>query len=116
IIFLFNYKDDIPEDFYERLKINVELNERLGTKIFSFPMKYIPVTHKDRKFVGKHWNPRYLRGIQCILNATHGVVGPKRKFIEAAFGKNINEFKKLLLMPDDYIIYREEHRFNGAGE
>ena len=69
---------------------------------------------KDRKFVGENWNPRYLRSIQCILNATHGVVGPKRKFFEAAFGKNIKEFKKLLLMPDDYIIYREEHKKNGA--
>lgn len=112
---MYNY-EDTPEDFYERLKINVELNERLGTKIFSFPMKYIPVINKDRKFTGKHWNPRYLRGIQCILNATHGVVGPKRKFFEAAFGKNLKEFKKLLLMPDDYIIYREKFKNNGADE
>lgn len=112
---LYNY-DDTPEDFYERLRINVELNKRLGTQIFSFPMKYIPVMYKDRKFVGKHWNPRYLRSIQCILHATHGVVGPKRKFFEAAFGKNLREFKKLLLMPDDYIIYREDHKHNGANE
>ncbi len=112
---LYNY-DDTPEDFYERLRINIELNERLGTRIFSFPMKYIPVTGKNRKFVGKHWNPRYLRGIQCILHATHGVVGAKRKFFEAAFGKNVEEFKKLLLMPDNYIIYREKHKRNGASD
>ena len=112
---MYNY-EDTPEDFYERLKINVELNERLGTKIFSFPMKYIPVTNKDRKFKGEHWNPRYLRSIQCILNATHGVVGPKRKFFEAAFGRNLKEFKKLLLMPDDYIIYREKYKNNGAAD
>lgn len=61
-------------------------------------------------------NIRNLRGIQCILNATHGVVGPKRKFFEAAFGKNIKEFMKLLLMPDDYIIYREDHENNGAAD
>lgn len=112
---LYNY-DDTPEDLYERLRINVELNERLGIQIFSFPMKYIPVTHKDRKFVGEHWNPRYLRSIQCIIHATHGVVGPKRKFFEAAFGKNLREFRKLLLMPDDYIIYRENHKHNGAND
>ncbi len=110
---LYNY-NDTPQDFYDRLKINVELNERLGTKIFSFPMKYIPVNNKDRKYVGKHWNPRYLRGIQCILNATHGVVSPRKIFFEAAFGKNAEEFKKLLLMPDNYIIYREKHKNNGA--
>lgn len=110
---LYNYKDT-PEDFYDRLKINTDLNERLGTKIFSFPMKYIPVNNKDRIFVGENWNKRYLRGIQCILNATHGVVSPKRIFFEAAFGRNHEEFKKLLLMPDRYIIYREHHKNNGA--
>jgi len=101
---LYNY-DDRPEDLYERLRINVELNERLGTQIFSFPMKYIPVTNKDRRFIGKNWTPRYLRSIQCILNATHGVVGPKRKFFEAAFGKDLKTAKKLLPLPDDYITY-----------
>lgn len=120
---LFNY-DDTPHDFYERLKINVKLNEEFEkngdeTRIWSFPMKYTPVLgehSKDRKFIGENWNPRYLRSIQCILNATHGVVGPKRKFFEAAFGKNLREFKKLLLMPDDYIIYREDHKNNGAAD
>jgi len=112
---LYNY-NDTPDDFYERLKINIELNERLGTKIFSFPMKYVPVFNKDRKYVGKHWNLRYLRGVQCILNATHGVVSPKRMFFQYAFGKNQEEFKKLLLMPDHYIMFREAHKNNGAKE
>jgi hypothetical protein len=72
--------------------------------------------NKDRKYTGKYWNPRYLRGIQCILNATHGVVSPKRKFFEAAFGRSVKEFMKLILMPDDYIIYREDHKHDGAAE
>lgn len=112
---LYNF-NDTPEDFYNRLKINVKLNEKLGTQIFSFPMKYIPVTNKDRKYSGKHWNARYIRSIQCILNATHGVVGPKKGFFEAAFGRNLKEFKKLLLMPDDYILYREKYKNNGAAD
>ncbi len=113
---LYNYNDR-PEDLYNRLKINVELNERLGTQIFSFPMKYIPVNEKSRKtYIGKYWNPKYLRAIQCILNATHGIVGPKKDFFYAAFGKNLEEFKKLLLMPEDYIIYREYHKYNGAAD
>jgi hypothetical protein len=57
-----------------------------------------------------------LRSIQCILQATHGVVGPKREFFEAAFGKNIKEFRKLLIMPDQYIIYRTDYKNNGAKE
>ena len=112
---LYNY-EDTPEDFYERLRINVELNERLGTQIYSFPMKYIPVTNKDRNFVGKHWTPKYLRSIQCILQATHGVVSPRKEFFEAAFGRSVKEFKKLLIMPAHYIIYREHHKNNGTAE
>ena len=113
---LYNYINDTPEDLYSRLKINVELNERLGTHIFSFPMKYVPVDSKDRKFVGNNWTPKHLRSIQCILNVTHGLVGPKIKFFEAAFGKNLIDFKKLILMPDNYIIYRKKHKNNGATE
>jgi hypothetical protein len=108
---LYNY-NDTPKDFFERLKINIDLNKRLGTKIFSFPMKYIPVTNKDRMYIGTHWNPRFLRGIQCILHVTHGVVSPNKSFFEAAFGKNISEFKKILLMPDLYIMYRESKMKN----
>jgi len=110
---LYNY-NDTPEEFYERLRINVELNEKLGTQIYSFPMKYIPVASKDRNFVGKHWTPKYLRSIQCILQATHGVVSPRREFFEAAFGESIKEFKRLLIMPADYIMYREDYKNNGT--
>jgi radical SAM superfamily enzyme YgiQ (UPF0313 family) len=106
---LYNY-NDTPRDFYERIKINIDLNKRLGTKIFSFPMKYIPITHKNRTYIGEHWNPRYLRGIQCILHVTHGVVSPNKPFFEAAFGKSFSEFEKILLMPDSYIMYRESEK------
>lgn len=110
---LFNFTDK-PEHFYERLRINVELNETIGTKIYSFPMRYIPVMSKDRAYVGIHWNRQMLRGIQCILLATMGKVGPRMDFFEAAFGKSFEEFKKIVLMPDEYIIYRREHENNGA--
>jgi hypothetical protein len=112
---LFNY-NDTPDDFYERLKINIRLNEEfldqgLDTQVWSFPMKYTPVIGEealDRKYIGKNWNRKYLRGIQCILLATHGVVGPKRSFFEKAFGKDCDEFKTILLLPEDYIISRKD--------
>ena len=112
---LYNFKDT-PEELYERLRINVELNIRLGTKIYSFPMKYVPTTASDRSFVGEYWNPKYLRSIQCILNATHGLVGTRLEFFNAAFGKNIREYNKLLLLPEKYIIYRNNHSDNGSLE
>lgn len=111
---LFNYQDRV-EDFYKRAEINVMLNEVLGTKIFSFPMKYSPiigVNNKDRKYVGLYWTKKELRGIQCILAATHGVIGPREKYFRHAFGKNIEEFKCLLLAPENYIIYRDINKDN----
>lgn len=113
---LFNFRNDTPEDFYKRLKINIDLNEALGTHIYSFPMKYIPVTAKDRSFIGRYWNWRYIRGVQCILNATHGVVGPKKDFFLKAFGKNVTEFKRIITMPEEYILNRATHEMNGAQE
>jgi hypothetical protein len=117
---LFNFKDT-PEDFYERLKINIELNEEFSKKgykcqIWSFPMKYSPIAgafSKNRKYVGEHWNKKYLRGMQCILIATRGVVGHKRQFFEKAFGKDVKEFMEILTLPENYIIYRSSHSDNG---
>jgi len=103
---LFNY-DDTSEDFYERLRINIELNEELGLSIFSFPMKFVPLN--DRKYIDtSHWTKTQLRGIQCILHATHGVVGPKRAFFEKAFGKGVAEFKYIIEQPEEHIFHREK--------
>jgi len=117
---LFNYKDT-PEDFYRRLEINIELNEEfqkkgLNTRIHSFPMKYVPVSGPHsitRRNVGPNWNKRYLRSIQCILGVTHGVVSPRKDFFHAAFGKDVNEFKEILFLPDEYILYRRKNESNG---
>ena len=103
------------------MKINIELNEEFEkngyqSRIWSFPMKYAPIKgeyRKNRKYVGKKWNKKYLRGMQCVLLATHGVIGPKRKFFEKAFGNDLYEFKKILSLPESYIIYRNEHKENG---
>lgn len=112
---LYNYTDT-PADFYERLRINCELNEELGTKIYSFPMKYIPLTSKDRSYVGPNWNRKLIRGVQCVLLATRGMVSPRLEFFEAAFGRSPQEFLEIALMPDDYIIHRRYHENNGAAD
>ena len=103
----FNYKDT-PEDFYERLRINIELNEKLGLSIFSFPMKFVPLNAKNRKHISSNWTKRQLRGIQCILHATHGVVGPRRPFFEKAFGRDVNEFKFIIEQSEECIFYRDK--------
>lgn len=110
---LYNYNDK-PEDFHERLRINVELNKELGTKIYSFPMKYIPLDAKDRKYIGKYWNKKLLRGVQCILLATMGKVGLNKDFFEAAFGRDASEFIEIAMMPEKYIINRKKYKDNEA--
>jgi len=109
---LYNYHDS-PEDFYRRLEINAELNEELGIRISGFPMRYIPITDLKRGYVAPKWNWRWLRGIQCVLQATHGLVSPNPIFMRAAFGKNRDEFFRILSMPDRYIIYREHYKSTG---
>jgi hypothetical protein len=112
---LYNFKDS-PEELYNRLKLNVDLGEELDIHIFSFPMKYIPLfgeEAKDRKYIGKKWNRKYIRAVQSVLNVTKGIVAPGRSFFEEAFGKDLNEFQEILHMPETLIIYR--HFFRDLG-
>lgn len=110
---LFNHKDT-PKSFYTRLKHNIALNETISSKITSFPMKYIPLNAKDRTFISKNWNKRFIRGIQCILLPTRGVVSPNPSFFYAAFGHDYKEFIKIISMPEHYIIKRKHYQCNGA--
>ncbi|MCY3614855.1 MAG: radical SAM protein [Bacteroidetes bacterium] len=110
---LYNFMDS-PKDLYERMKINIELNERLGIRIWSFPMRYLPVTMKDRSHIGKHWNRYYLRSFQVVLQATHGVVSGSTKFFFRAFGGSLEEFEKLLALPHAFIFHRNFYE-NGKG-
>lgn len=106
---LYNFEDR-PVELYLRLKLNVDLCEELGASIYSFPMKYHPIEDPEyfdnRDFVGKHWNRKFIRTIQAILNSTKGKVGRGHDFFCKAFGANEQEYFKLLYMPEAMIIYR----------
>jgi hypothetical protein len=102
---LYNFHDT-PEDLYERMALNIDLNRVLGTKIFSFPMRYQPTDLKDRSHVGDHWNAYYLRSMQIILQATHGIVSGSPDFFRRAFGASPREFEMLLSRPEKYIFNR----------
>ena len=111
---LYNFKDK-PFELYARMKLNIDLNEELGLKIWSFPMRYQPVTFKDRSFIGDHWNNYYLRSFQIILQATHGVVGHSSSFFEFAFGKNTDDFLQILSLPHRFIFNRRHYQ-DGDGQ
>ncbi len=111
---LYNFHDK-PGELYERLRINVDLCEELKVSIYSFPMKYHPIRKTDdmkedfshnRDYIGEYWNRKYIRAIQAILNSTKGKIGRGKSYFEKAFGENLDEFHKLLEMPETMIIYR----------
>lgn len=111
---LYNFVDK-PLDLYQRLRINVELCDELNVNIYSFPMKYHPIRKgkydaedlsHNRDYIGKHWNRKYIRAIQAILNSTKGKVGKGITFFLEAFGNDETEYMELLEMPETFILYR----------
>ncbi len=112
---LYNY-NDTPSDLYNRLKITIDINDKYGAKIFSFPMKFIPLSARDRSFIGQHWSKRQVRAIQLIINVTKGIVSPRRDFFEHAFGHDEGEYQRILLMPQNYILHRVKHEGDGSIE
>ena len=102
---LYNFHDS-PTDLYQRMRINIDLNEELNIRIFSFPMRFQPTDMKDRSYVGEKWNRYFLRSMQIILQATHGVVSGAPQFFKRAFGENESEFEALLLRPHHFIFNR----------
>lgn len=110
---LFNYKDK-PEDLYERLRVNIKLNEELGIQIFSFPMKYSPINETDRTYIGANWCKKSIRAISAILQVTKGVVAAGSSFFYKAFGNNLREYHEILAMPRELIMFRSYFEENGT--
>ena len=108
---LYNFNDK-PEELYYRMKINVELCEELDVSINSFPMKYHPIDDpkffRNRDYIGVHWNKKFIRAVQAVLNATKGSIGRGMSFFYEAFGKNLDEYYRILWMPEPFIINRME--------
>src|SRR3984957_10904549 len=103
---LYNFHDS-PADLFERMRLNVALNEELGIRIWSFPMRFQPTDRKDRTYVGEKWSRYQLRSMQLILQATHGVVSGQPSFFRHAFGDTYEQFEEILLMPHHFIFNRQ---------
>jgi hypothetical protein len=119
---LYNFNDE-PKELWQRLNFNLELCEKFqdqGVSIYSFPMKYHPIKDqmyfRNREYVGTHWNRKYIRAVQAVLNSTKGKIGRGKTFFEEAFGSNLEEFQKILLMPESFIIYRFNYKENLTAE
>lgn len=109
---LYNFEDE-PKELYYRMRINVDLCEELGVTIYSFPMKYHPISDpayfKNRDYLGEYWNRKFIRAVQAVLNSTKGKIGKGVEFFEEAFGRDLDEFYKILWMPETFIIYRRKY-------
>lgn len=110
---LYNFRDH-PDELYLRMKLNIDLCDELRIAIYSFPMKYHPIDDPDffrnRDYIGQpHWNRKFIRAIQAVLNSTHGKIGRGKPFFEAAFGRDIEEYRKILWMPEALIIQRYKY-------
>jgi hypothetical protein len=102
---LYNFQDT-PEDLYQRMRLNIDLNEELGIRIFSFPMRFQPTDMKERTHVGQHWTKYQLRSMQLILQATHGIVSGSPTFFLRAFGESTEQFFDLLMRPQHFLFNR----------
>jgi hypothetical protein len=103
---LYNFHDG-PADLFERMRLNVALNEELNIRIWSFPMRYQPTDRPDRGHVGERWSRYQLRSMQIILQATHGVVSGAPTFFKRAFGDTFEDYERILLLPHDFIFNRD---------
>ena len=112
---LYNFMDT-PVDLYQRMQLNILLNEELGVRIWSFPMRYQPVDLKDRSHVGKHWNRYHLRSFQIMLQATHGIISGNPEFFNRAYGQDQEEFQRLLSYPHAFLFNRNHFEYgDGKG-
>jgi hypothetical protein len=112
---LYNFHDS-PADLYERMRLNVTLNEQLGLRIWSFPMRYQPTDLPERSFIGEKWTRYQLRSMQIILQATHGVVSGAPQFFNRAFGETSDDYVDLLLHPHHFIFNRDYYEFGEGGD
>jgi hypothetical protein len=116
---LYNFLDK-PEHLYRRMRLNVDLCDELGANIYSFPMKYHPINDpeffKNRDYIGKFWNRKFIRAVQAVLNSTKGKIGRGVTFFNEAFGENEERFWTIMWMPEAFIIYRMQFKDNMALE
>lgn len=113
---LYNFRDE-PIELYYRMKKNVDLCDELDISIYSFPMKYHPIQDpkyfRNRTYLGEHWNRKFIRSVQAILNSTKGKIGRGKSFFDEAFGKDDEGFWERMYMPEAMIIYRFYYKENG---
>jgi len=133
---LYNFMDS-PKDLYERLMINIELNEKwreekkTRVSIYSYPMRYAPIKSTDSPteisrengicvpskpknedssdYNGVFWTRRFVRNIEIMKGVAHGSISPTPSLARRTLGETYNEFLANLYMPEELLRNRNTY-------
>ena len=128
---LYNFKDT-PRDLYERLLINIELNEKWRvsgspSRVYSYPMRFAPISpiknkddNKSRDFfenrnIVKHfiqdavWTPKFTRNVEIMKGAANGAISPTKGLALRTIGETYEEFIANLYLPEELLRMRNTY-------
>lgn len=128
---LYNWNDS-PKDLYERLTINISLNEDwkekgISSQIYSYPMRFAPIDPDNGQNINRNrdyvkplksrydliqeavWTKRFIRSIEVIKGAAHGAISPTASLARRAIGRSYEEFLCNLYMPEELLRNRNRH-------
>jgi len=131
---LYNF-NDTPRDLYERLCVNIRLNEkwledlpgRISGKVYSYPMRYAPIDDKGngeskrrdratsdnpgkRNWLKKPvWTRRFIRNIEVMKGAAHGAISPTPTLAWRTIGETFEEYIANLYMPEELLRNRNQY-------
>ena len=132
---LYNFHDT-PRDLYERLMVNIELNEKwmcnsnnlISGKIYSYPMRYAPIkdvegdgSNRKRDIYNNEepekrnwklnpsWTRRFMRSIEIMKGAANGAISPTPSLARRTIGESFDEYIANLYMPEELLRNRNQH-------
>jgi hypothetical protein len=131
---LYNFHDT-PADLYQRLVINIKLNEeyarsdqRVSGKIYCYPMRYAPIDETTGLHCNRYrdwfketaaentdwlkspiWTRRFVRNIEIMKSAAHGAISPTSSLAWRTIGSSFEEFVANLYMPEELLRNRNKH-------
>ena len=132
---LYNWKDT-PRDLYDRLVVNIQLNEKWGkekkveadAEIYSYPMRFAPINSDGIDHVNRRrdlfgdapaadrnwlrdavWTRRFVRNIEIMKGAAHGAISPTPTLAWRTIGESYEEFLANLYMPEELLRNRNRH-------
>jgi len=132
---LYNWKDS-PRDLYDRLVVNIRLNEKWRNDgvdnsvaaIYSYPMRFAPIDASGTDHANRHrdqlssseidstdwfrtavWTRRFVRSIEIMKGAAHGAISPTPSLAWRTVGESYNTFLANLYMPEELLRNRNKH-------